>query len=138
MPKKSLKEIQKKLKTLDICMMTTTTRQGLHVSRPMSNNGDVEYDGNSYFFTTEDAGLVDDIKKNKSVNLSFQGPKKLYISVAGTAKLVSSREIMEQHWVPDLDKWFEDGLDTPGLLLVSVKAKRIEYWHGKDEGEYTF
>ena len=42
---------------------------------------------------------------------------------------------MEEHWVSDLDQWFEDGLDTPGVAMVIVKAKRIKYWQGEDEGE---
>jgi general stress protein 26 len=50
MANKKLKELSRKMKKLDICLLTTQNgRGGLH-SRPMSNNGDVAYDGNSYFF----------------------------------------------------------------------------------------
>ena len=31
--------------------------------------------------------------------------------------------------------WFKDGIDTPGLVLIEVAAKRIHYWDGMDEGE---
>jgi general stress protein 26 len=39
------------------------------------------------------------------------------------------------HWVHDL--WFEQGVDTPDLVLIKVHAKRIKYWEGEDEGEVT-
>jgi general stress protein 26 len=51
MKKVSLKKIADKMKNLDICMMTTQDGRNVYHSRPMSNNGKVEYDGNSYFFT---------------------------------------------------------------------------------------
>ena len=35
----------------------------------------------------------------------------------------------------DLDVWFEDGIDTPGLVMIHVRAERIHYWDGKDDGE---
>lgn len=40
-----------------------------------------------------------------------------------------------EHWDKDLDVWFEDGIDTPGLVMIHVKAERIHYWDGKDDGE---
>ncbi|MBC7387424.1 MAG: pyridoxamine 5'-phosphate oxidase family protein [Cryobacterium sp.] len=135
MAKKSLKEISKKMRNVDLCMMTTITSSGMTASRPMSNNGDVEYDGNSYFFTWEKSRLIKDLKKNNHVNLSFKGKKDLFISVAGKAKLVHSRTKMEKHWVKDLDVWFEDGLDTPGIVMIHVLAKHVKYWQKEEEGE---
>ena len=40
-----------------------------------------------------------------------------------------------EHWDKSLDRWFEQGIDTPGLVLIEVDAKRIHYWDGEDEGE---
>jgi general stress protein 26 len=77
MAKKSLHEVSQKLRNLDLCMMTTITK----------NNGDVEYDGNSYFFTWRKSRLAKDLKKNSHVNLAFNGKKALFVSVAGKAKL---------------------------------------------------
>jgi general stress protein 26 len=133
--KMSLKKMSKMMRKLDLCMMTTITTNGMTASRPMSNNGDVEYDGNSYFFTWEKSHLVKDLKKNPHVNLSFNGKKKVYISVSGKAKLVTDRDVMEEHWTKDLEIWFKDGLDTKGLVMIQVIASRLKYWEGEDEGE---
>lgn len=35
----------------------------------------------------------------------------------------------------DLDRWFKQGIDTPGLTLIKVSARRLHYWDGYDEGE---
>ena len=42
---------------------------------------------------------------------------------------------MEEHWLKELEQWFKDGLDTKGIVMIHVKAKRIKYWHNEDEGE---
>ena len=38
-------------------------------------------------------------------------------------------------WTRDLDRWFEQGVDTPGLVLIKVHAKSLHYWDGEEEGE---
>ena len=43
----------------------------------------------------------------------------------GRAELIRDRATFQQHWRPDLDKWFEKGVDTPGLVLLKVRATRI-------------
>jgi general stress protein 26 len=130
-----IKELAKIMKKLDFCMMTTTTKGGLSASRPMSNNGQVEYDGNSYFFTMKKSRTVKDLTKNKNVNLSFQGAKGLFLSVEGKGKIVKNQAAFEQHWTKDLDKWFKKGPATPGVVMIHVKAKRVKYWQNEKEGE---
>ena len=115
-------------------MLTSRTARGLLTSRPMSNNGDVEYDGNSYFFSYEDSSAVKDIKKSPQVNLGFEGPKHLYISVSGSARIIRSKATMEKHWLPELKRWFEEGIDTPGIVMIHVKGNRIKYWQQEDQG----
>jgi general stress protein 26 len=137
MAKTSLKEISKKMRRLDLCMMTTFTNRGMISSRPMSNNGDVKYDGNSYFFTTTEGHLVKDLKKNAHVNLAFTGPKKLFLSVTGEARVIKDRATMQKHWVDELDNWFDNGVDSPDLVMITVKAKRIKYWQKEKEGEWV-
>ncbi|WP_031530550.1 pyridoxamine 5'-phosphate oxidase family protein [Dyadobacter crusticola] len=135
MEDKTLKDVAEIMKDLDICMLTTTTSNGMLVSRPMSNNRQVEYDGNSYFFTWEGSRMVSDIEMDSGVNLSFNGDNDIFISIAGKADVTRTREKMEEHWVEELEAWFEDGLDTPGIAMISVAAKQIKYWQGEEEGE---
>ncbi|MDO7873959.1 pyridoxamine 5'-phosphate oxidase family protein [Hymenobacter sp. ASUV-10] len=136
MASKTLKDIAAKMAKLDLTMLTTHTSRGQLSTRPMSNNGDVEYDGNSYYFTFEESRTVRDISENPHVSLSFQGAKQLFLSVNGTATLIRHKATLARHWLPELKQWFPDGINTPGIVLVRVQALRIKYWQGEDEGEW--
>lgn len=136
----SLKDIADKMKGIDIAILSTHTAGGEIAARPMSNNGDVEYDGDSYFFTTETSLCVSDIARNAKVGLGYSAEpgvfsKGVYISVEGDAQLIRDRTIFKQHWNSDLDAWFKQGVDTPGLVLIKVHAHRIKCWNGYESTE---
>ena len=57
----------------------------------MSNNGKVEYDGDSWFFTYEDSNKVDQIKKNHHVNLLYQTEDMLFIECIGKGEIVKDK-----------------------------------------------
>ncbi len=116
-----------KMQDIDLCMLKTTTGYDMLVSRRMTN-GDLDYDGSNYLFALEDSRTVKDIKGDSFVNLTFQGKNEAFVSVAGRAGLVSDRQAMERHWIKPLDKWFEKGLDTPGVVMVVVMAEQVKYW----------
>jgi len=128
MASNKLNLLSKKMRKLDICMLTTANTRGSLTSRPMSNNGDVKYDGNSYFFTYRKSHIVREIKSNPQVHLGFEGNNHLFISVSGKANLVTSKIVMKKHWIDQLKQWFERGIDTPGIIMIHVKATRIRYW----------
>lgn len=137
MSNKELKALAQKMKGLDLCMLTTVTSYGQLGGRPMSNNGEVEYDGTSYFFTWADSRMAQDIEKNKHVQLGFRADKDkdfLFIAVQGEARILTDKRVMKDHWREELTQWFKDGLDTDGLVMIVVDAKRINWW-GEDEGE---
>lgn len=135
MAKAQLSDISAKMKSLDICMMTTRAANGDLLSRPMSNNGDVEYDGNSYFFTYDKSALVKELEEDPQLNMSFNGKDGLYISVTGKAKLIEDKAAMQEHWLDELNKWFPDGVDTAGVIMIHVKASLLKFWHGEEQGE---
>ncbi len=135
MPSKSLSDLAKSMKAIDIAMLSTHSAGGEIAGRPMSNNGQVEYDGTSYYFTYEQSRTVSDIEGNASVGLAFQGEKAFQVAVEGQASLIRDRAAMKDHWTPDLDRWFKDGLDTEGLVMIQVDATRVHYWDGEDNGE---
>ena len=137
----TLTDLAKKMRGVDFAMLFTTTDNGALAGRPMSNNGDVDYDGSSFYFTFEQSRTVSDIERDPKVSLSFQGSKSLlgapplFVAVEGVAKLIRDKSALEAHWTKDLDRWFADGADTPGFVLIEVRAERIHYWDGEDAGE---
>ena len=138
-----LEDISEKMRDIDFAVLTTRTDGGALSARPMSNNRQVEYDGDSYFFTCDDTGTVRDIEADPNVGLGLQsksgmlGMKPFFITVEGRAELIRDKDQFAEHWTKDLDSWFKQGIDTPGLTLVKVKAQRLHYWDGYDEGEIS-
>ncbi|WP_097092359.1 pyridoxamine 5'-phosphate oxidase family protein [Novosphingobium sp. Chol11] len=139
----TLPQLAKKMKDIDFAMLSTRAEGGQIAARPMSNNGDVDYDGDSYYFTTDDTVMVRDIERDPKVGLSFQGAagllkqRPLFVAVEGRADLIRDKAQFEAHWNSDLDRWFDEGVDTPGLVMIKVRAERAHYWDGEDEGEIT-
>ena len=137
----SLRDISEKVREIDFAMLLTHTEGGDIAGRPMSNNRDVEYEGDSFFFTLENTRLVDNIERDSKVALSYAGSKGLlgqppvFICMQGEAELIRAKAEFEAHWVRDLERWFQNGVDTPGLVLIKVRATRIHYWDGENEGE---
>ncbi|NJC34817.1 general stress protein 26 [Sphingomonas jejuensis] len=138
---KTLADVAKAMKDIDFAMLNSKAEDGSIGARPMSNNGDVDYDGDSWFFTTDDTRMVADIGRDPHVGLSFQGKsgmlgmRPFFVAVEGRADIVRDKATFEAHWTPDLERWFKDGVDTPGLVMIHVRAERLHYWDGEDEGE---
>src|SRR6187402_487980 len=140
---KTLAELSEKMRDIDFTMLSTRAANGAIGSRPMSNNREVDYDGDSYYFTTDDTQMVTDIAANPQVGLGFQGKAGLFgvrpffVAVEGHAELIRDKGQFEAHWTEGLDRWFAQGVDTPGLVLIKVHADRVHYWDGEDEGEVS-
>lgn len=139
MSNKTLKTLAQQMAGINIAMLNTRTEGGHTAARPMSNNGEVEYDGTSYYFTFDRSRAVADIRRDAQVSLGFQSDQGLYVAVQGRASLTDDKARMQDHWTPALDRWFKDGVETPGVVMIQVDAERIHYWDtegGKqDQGE---
>lgn len=138
---KTLPEIAETMRDIDFVMFSTATTGGEIAARPMSNNRDVDYDGDSFFFAFEESRTVSDIKQNPKVGLSLHGNKSLmgkpptFIHIEGAAELIRDKAAFREHWTHDMDRWAKDGPDTPGIVLIKVHANRVHYWDGEDEGD---
>jgi general stress protein 26 len=36
-----------------------------------------------------------------------------------------------------LDKWFQNGIDSPNIVMIKVKAEQIKFWDGMKNGSVT-
>lgn len=140
---KTLADLSDRMRDIDFTMFSTRAADGRIAARPMSNNQEVDYNGDSYYFSYDDARTIEDIGRDNQVGLSFQGTsgmlgmRPFFVAVEGTAELIRDKAQFEQHWTSDLDRWFKEGVDTPGLILIKVHAQRVHYWDGEDEGEVS-
>lgn len=136
-------DLAEKMRDLDFCLFSTKAADGTIAARPMSNNREVAFDGNSWFFADDSARLVAEIAAEPAVGLGFQGKagmlgmRPLFIAIEGEAELIRDRAQFADHWTKGLERWWPDGIDTQGLVLVKVIARRVHYWDGEDEGEVS-
>lgn len=129
----ALRKLREIVASIDVGMMTTKGEGAPFHSRPMSSNGDIDEDGTVWFFTRGESRLVDELREHSDVHVSFACPEKnQYVSVCGTAEIVTDRSTIEKHWKPQLKAWFPKGMDEPGITLVRVLMTEGEYWDANE------
>ena len=64
-----------KIKDVRVAMLTTVEDDGSLRSRPMYTQ-QAEYSGELWFFTADDSEKVDEIRRERDVNLAYVEPKR--------------------------------------------------------------
>jgi len=133
-----LQAVAKLLAKLDICMLTTHAEDGTLHGRPMSNNGDVEFDGDSWFFARADSRKIGEIEATPAVELAFiDTANGVWVNVEGQASVVRDDvERKRQLWHDDLERWFQDGPEDPEVVLIKVEAAHIDAWSGEEDRSF--
>ena len=125
----SIAKIRDMIKDINFCMLTTLDTDGSLHSRPMAINGEVEANGDLWFFTYGSSHKVTEVNRNQQVNVSFSAPdKQCYVSLCGMAEIVKDRAKMQELWKPELKAWFPQELDEPDIALLKVNTTTAEYW----------
>ena len=128
-----LAEVGAMLRDIDICMLVTRADGRLH-GRPMSNNGHVEFDGDSWFFTLRDTPKVRELEADPRVELAYLATESgRWVSVEGRATIEDDADRKRALWMDDLGRWFPDGPDDPEVVLIKATAERIHAWTGEGE-----
>lgn len=136
--KQRTQKLTKLMRGIDLCMMTTIGKGGRLHARPMSNNGEVEFDGDAWFFSWRDSAKIKEIAKDPRVQLGYTGGTQrapVWISVTGTAKIVDDVAKKQELWLDELEQWFEDGPEDEDVVLIHVRAKHAHWWSYKEEDE---
>jgi len=124
-----LQKLRDLVKDIDFCMLTTIDEHGDPHSRPMSSNGDIDPDGDLWFFTNLSSHKVSEVENAPKVNVSFADPEnQRYVSITGVAQLVRDRKKIEELWRPEFKMWFPEGKDDPEIALLRIGLEKAEYW----------
>jgi len=128
-----VRRIASLIKDIDICMLVTRDGQDLR-GRPMSNNGEVEFDGDSWFFALRDSAKVRQIEADPSVELAYIATERgAWVSIEGAAQIVTDDARKRALWMEDLRMWFPDGPEDDGVVLLKVQAERLHAWGSDGE-----
>jgi general stress protein 26 len=127
------RRIAELIRDIDICMFVTRA-DGAVRGRPMSNNGKVEYDGDSWFFSYRDTPKVEEIEADPRVELAYIATEKgTWVSIEGTAQVVEDDDRKRRLWDKELEAWFKDGPEDDNVVLLKVSADRIHAWAAGQE-----
>ena len=126
--RKEFRSVGDAMAKIDICMMQTVGEHGVN-TRPMSNNGEVEYDGDNWFFARRDSTKVGEILADERVHLTFADNEGAsFISVWGSGEIVDDVDLKRKLWQKSLELWFENGPEDPEVTLIKVSANKIQTW----------
>ena len=122
-------KLREMIKDIDFCMLTTIDENNDLHSRPMSLNREVDETGHLWFFTSASSHKVFELNRSPKCNVSFAAPDdNRYVSITGTAELVTDKRKIRELWKPILQAWFPKGIDDPDLALLRVEMEKAEYW----------
>jgi general stress protein 26 len=128
-----LHEVAELIKDIDICMFVTRA-DGAMEGRPMSNNGNVEFDGDSWFFSARESRKVEAIADDPRVELAYIATERgTWVSIEGHAQVVEDDERKRELWQDELEAWFPGGAEDDGVVLVKVNAGRVHAWTQGEE-----
>ena len=135
-PAESIKKVAEMMRDIDFCMFTTASTEGGMYGRPMSNNGEVEFDGDIWFFSGADTRKIKEIKADPRVHLSYVDTQNFrFIAMSGEAEIVRDRDKKRELWLDELKRWFPDGPDSKDVVLIKVHPTLVAYWTGDGDGE---
>jgi general stress protein 26 len=133
-PAKKIEELYSLIEGIDIAMMTSRTIDGTLISRPMATQ-EKRPRVDMWFVTSTETHKVDEIQAQPEVNLAYYNNKsREWVSVSGTARIVTDRDLIRTLYQPDWKAWFGDeggvrngGPNDPRLVLIEVEAHEATY-----------
>jgi general stress protein 26 len=132
--KQATSSIAALMRDIDLCMLTTHDGDALH-TRPMSNNGEVEFDGDLWFFSARDSRKVREIGRDPRVLVSFaEAEQGIWLALEGRASIVTDVAKKKELWLEELEEWFDDGPEDESVVLIKVSAERAEHWGSAGDG----
>lgn len=117
----------------DVAMFATAAGDGTLRSRPMATSH-VSRDGEIIFFSAYDTELLDELKSDAQVNVTYRHEsQKDYVSVSGMVEIIRDKKPMELFWKDDFEQWIADGFDNPKLVMIKLTPLHAEHWGQSDE-----
>lgn len=110
-------------------MLTTITEDGHLHACPMTTKQKNLDEGKIWFIGHKQTETVTDIKQREQVNVSYGSKdQKDYVSINGTARLVTDQVKLDELWSEMDGAFFEGGRDDPNVQLICVDINGAQYW----------
>jgi general stress protein 26 len=112
-------------------MVTMRDPAGLLASRPLTPL-EMDSQGALWFMVSRESMAAQFAAGDQPINVAFSDEgKSLFVSVAGTARLVDDMSRKVALWSTMARPWFR-GAEDPDLTLLCVQPRHAEIWDGPD------
>ena len=133
--REAIPEIAALINRIDICLFATRGEDGDLHARPMSNNGQVEWDGQSWFFAPTDGRLVAELRADPTAVAAYRAEEGFtFVSISGHATLETDPALKQDRWLEELERWFPNGPDDPKVTLIRLDADAAQWWTADGDG----
>ncbi len=124
-----MKELVEKAGTCFFC--TAASSNGSTATRPMSVQK-VDDQGNLWFLSANDSHKNEELARDPSVRLFFQGSAHSdFLTLAGKATISCDKARIKELWEPIVKTWFTEGQDDPRITVIQVRPSQGYYWDTK-------
>ena len=128
----AVEKIREIAKEANICMFVTSLTTLPLQGRPMATQ-DVDDEGNIWFMSSRTSNKHFDLELDDRVQLFYSNTSNYeYLSVFGTALIVTDRNKIAELWTTMAKTWFKDGKDDPDIELIRVRPVDAYYWDTKN------
>lgn len=133
--KRDMERLAKLVEGIDVAMFTTIGSDGYPVSRPLSTQ-EASIDGAVlWFFVRRSSPKMLEIARDAKVNVAYASKdRNVYVSIAGTARVVDEQSTIDALWSDALKAYFRRGRKDPNLVLIRVDMRTVQYWEGPSSG----
>ena len=133
--REAIPQIAAIISEIDMCLFATRGEGGQIHARPMSNNGQVEWDGRSWFFAPSAGRLVAELRADPSAVAAYRAEEGYtFVSVSGRATIETDAELKKEYWLPELERWFPNGPDDEDVALIRLDAEHADWWTEDGDG----
>ncbi len=126
-----MQDLATRLQGQRTAMLTLRDPGGLLAARPLTPL-EMDAQGALWFMVSRASMAAHFVAGDQAANLAFTDESKsLYVSIAGTARLVDDMSRKVALWTTLARPWFS-GAEDPDLVLLCVQPRHAEIWDGPD------
>jgi general stress protein 26 len=128
----AIQKIKELVESAESCFFCTAVSEGESSgSRPM-NVRKIDDEGNLWFLSASDSHKNQELSKDSSVKLYFQGSAHSdFLQLNGTATITKDKDKIRELWSPFIKTWFTEGVDDPRITVIKFTPTEGYYWDTK-------
>ncbi len=124
-----IKELVKEAESCFFC--TAVTEHDSVGARPMAVQ-EVDDAGHLWFLSADDSHKNEELIRDPSVRLYFQGSAHSdFLLLDGTATVSKDKTKIKELWKPIMKTWFTAGVDDPRITVIQLAPTSGYYWDTK-------